>query len=77
MVGQLVFDSKDYSFPPDIIFQNLPDPLISTDLSTLLPLKDWNLENENCLYNWVERIVKFFDKVVCIKPTRQFLKNVY
>lgn len=66
-LGQVVLDSSNYYFPPDIIFdQSVIVNEVFDDVeepSALLPAGDWNLKNENCLYDWFERLVDKLKKV--------------
>lgn len=64
IVGQIIFDSRNYTFPPDILFHELPEQVKSTidDLSLLLPDKEWNLYSEDCLYVWLDRILRLIVK---------------
>lgn len=57
---QVVLDSSNYYFPPDIIFN--PSVIINDvfdieELSALLPAGNWDLKNESCLYDWFESLV--------------------
>ncbi|CAO3654984.1 unnamed protein product [Mucor hiemalis] len=59
-LGQIIFNSNNYSFPPDILFHQLPKEVteIIDDTKVLLPSEDWDLYNEECLYLWVQRILE-------------------
>ncbi|EPB84821.1 hypothetical protein HMPREF1544_08391 [Mucor circinelloides 1006PhL] len=57
---QVVFDSSNYYTPPDIIFDKsviITEVFDVEEQSALLPSDDWDLANENCLYNWLEDMV--------------------
>ncbi|KAL0088928.1 hypothetical protein J3Q64DRAFT_1439521 [Phycomyces blakesleeanus] len=59
---QIVFDSKDYLFPPDIIFTYPKEYLSEFDkFSLLLPPHEWDLTRIGCLHNWLQIIWK----VIC------------
>lgn len=50
-IGQVIFDSSDYAFAPDILFD--PNaPLISND-AALLP-SAWHIEDTTCLHDWLQ-----------------------
>lgn len=57
-----MFDIRHPSFPPDIIIHKLSSELVQ-DIHELLPGEDWDLDQEDCLYNWFERILKLIKKV--------------
>ncbi|KAI8063127.1 hypothetical protein BDF21DRAFT_428719 [Thamnidium elegans] len=60
-ISQVSFDSKYLSFPPDIVVHNLPAEQ-SQDLLALLPQKDFDLDQETCLYIWFKRILNLFKR---------------
>ncbi len=65
MLGQIIFDSRNYNFPPDIVFHQLPEDIKSSidDMTILLPDKEeWNVDSVDCLYQWFERILKLLVK---------------
>ncbi|KAJ8662730.1 hypothetical protein O0I10_001694 [Lichtheimia ornata] len=50
--GQVIFDSSDYAFAPDILFD--PNaPLISNDDARLLPIA-WHIGDSACLHDWLQ-----------------------
>ncbi|KAI7882843.1 hypothetical protein K492DRAFT_205840 [Lichtheimia hyalospora FSU 10163] len=57
--GQVIFDSGDYAFAPDILFD--PNaPLISSD-ARLLPIA-WHIDDSACLHDWLQFVrQKIFD----------------
>lgn len=58
-----MFDSSHYKFPPDIIFHNLPPEEEIEDKRVLLPGEDWDLDRDDCLYTWFERVIGLIKKV--------------
>lgn len=59
-LGQVVFDSSSYYSPPDIVFDtsvSIHEAFDVEEQSALLPADDWDLKDENCLYNWFENLV--------------------
>ncbi|KAI9484059.1 MAG: hypothetical protein EXX96DRAFT_560678 [Benjaminiella poitrasii] len=58
---QILFDPNNYHFPPDIIFKK---PAVTTmiNLDELLPSKNWDISNEDCLYSWFKRILDIIRK---------------
>ncbi|KAL9542451.1 hypothetical protein MBANPS3_008609 [Mucor bainieri] len=57
---QVVFDSSNYYSPPDIIFDKsviVSEVFDVEEQAALLPTDDWDLKNEDCLYNWFEKLV--------------------
>lgn len=51
-IGQVIFDSSDYAFAPDILFD--PNaPLISNDDARLLPIA-WHIGDSACLHDWLQ-----------------------
>ncbi|KAI9338869.1 hypothetical protein BD770DRAFT_448273 [Pilaira anomala] len=59
--SQILFDIQHPSFPPDIIIHKLSPELVQ-NINALLPGEDWNLDQEDCLYKWFERILKLIKK---------------
>ena len=64
-LGQIVYDSSNYYLPPDIIFEKsvIKQSFNVEDLSALLPGNDWDLKNEDCLYDWFENITSKLKEV--------------
>ncbi|KAI8968550.1 hypothetical protein BDF20DRAFT_896993 [Mycotypha africana] len=80
---QVIFDSHNYMFPPDIIFKKETLPSLrsgkqhnNNGISHLLPLvSEWNLNDEKCLYSWIERIVSFFEKYAIIENQKKIASD--
>lgn len=63
-LGQVIFNSAHYDFPPDILFHNLPELEDGVeDRSVLLPTEGFDLGHEDCLYDWFQRILTLIKKV--------------
>ncbi|KAI8374679.1 uncharacterized protein BYT42DRAFT_577245, partial [Radiomyces spectabilis] len=52
--AQIVFDSSNYTFPPDIIFLN-PAALPNVEPQAWLPT-DWDITAKTCLVEWLQHI---------------------
>lgn len=61
-----MFDSSSYYSPPDIIFDKtviVHEAFDVEEQSALQPANNWDLKDENCLYNWFEDLVGRLKKV--------------
>ncbi|RCH83560.1 hypothetical protein CU098_006549 [Rhizopus stolonifer] len=70
---QIVFDSSNYRFPPDLIFRNrhVKELFDVDDVASLLPDKEWNINDEDCLYDWFERILTTVKQDALQQDTRK------
>ncbi|KAI8640662.1 hypothetical protein BD408DRAFT_419440 [Parasitella parasitica] len=61
---QVVFDSSNYYLPPDVIFERsvVEQAFDIETVGALLPASNWDLKNQDCLYDWFENMISKFKK---------------